>query len=80
MLLSAFAKGTSPNEERLLDDFLPGALDRAGRPGHVVFENPNAIVVIETVGPRAGDTLWKREDMDRYPFLRLDWKSEKQRT
>ncbi len=60
------------NEERLLDNFLLGALDRVGRPGHVVFENPDAIVVIETVGPRAGCAVWKREDMDRYPFLRLD--------
>jgi len=63
---------SSMNEECLLDDFLLGALDRAGSPGHVVFENPDAIVVIETVGPRAGCALWKREDMDRYPFLRMD--------
>lgn len=38
------------------------------------------VVVIETGGPRAGCALWKREDMDRYPFLRIDYKSEKQRT
>jgi len=63
---------SSMNEECLLDDFLLRSLDRAGSPGHIVFENPDAIVVVETVGPKAGCALWKREDMDRYPFLRLD--------
>jgi tRNA(Ser,Leu) C12 N-acetylase TAN1 len=63
---------SSVNEEHLLDDCLLSALDKAGSPGRIVFENPDAIVVIETVGPRAGCSFWKGEDMDRYPFLRLD--------
>jgi hypothetical protein len=29
-------------------------------------------VAVETVGTQAGLSLWTREDLKRYPFLRLD--------
>jgi len=66
------AKLSSPDEEHFLDDVLLEALKNAGLPGRMSFENPDAIIVVETVGPRAGLSFWEREDMQRYPFLRLD--------
>jgi len=65
-------KMASNAEERFLDDFLLDALKREGMGGDISFQNPDAIVVVETVGSRAGMSIWTREDLDRYPFLRLD--------
>jgi tRNA(Ser,Leu) C12 N-acetylase TAN1 len=47
-------------------------LAAAGTPGSISFDDPDAIVAIESVGQRAGVSLWTREDLRRYPFLRLD--------
>jgi tRNA(Ser,Leu) C12 N-acetylase TAN1 len=61
-----------PEEERSLDQALLEALERAGTPGRISFEDPDAILAVETVGHRAGLGLWTREDLGRYPFLRPD--------
>jgi tRNA(Ser,Leu) C12 N-acetylase TAN1 len=63
---------SSQAEERLLGKILQEALEKAGTPGHVTFEDPDAIFAMETLGNRAGLSLWTREDLRRYPFLRLD--------
>ena len=63
---------STPEEERFLDDTLRGALQSAGTPGSLSFDDPDAIVQIETVGNRAGISLWSREELARYPFLRVD--------
>jgi tRNA(Ser,Leu) C12 N-acetylase TAN1 len=63
---------SSPDEERFLDEVLLAALERAGVPGRISFEAPDAIIAIETVGQRAGMSFWRRADLERYPFLRLD--------
>jgi hypothetical protein len=59
-------------EERFLDTFLLESLERAGAPGHIRFEEPDAIVAVKTVGQRAGLALWTRDDLKRYSFLGLD--------
>jgi hypothetical protein len=59
-------------EERFLDDFILAALEQAGSPGHITFEDPDAVIVVETVGQRAGLSLWTREELRRYPFLHPD--------
>jgi tRNA(Ser,Leu) C12 N-acetylase TAN1 len=59
-------------EERRLGEALFEALKAAGTPARVKFDDPDAIVVIETVGERAGVSLFSREDMQRCPFLRFD--------
>jgi tRNA(Ser,Leu) C12 N-acetylase TAN1 len=59
-------------EERMLDDVLLEALRTAGTPGHISFENPDAVIVVETVASRAGLSLWTREQLQRYPFIRID--------
>ncbi len=67
-------KGTlsSQTEEKLLNTFLLEALEKAGTPGQISFEDPEIIIAVETVGYRAGISLWTREDLQRYPFLHLD--------
>jgi hypothetical protein len=48
------------------------ALRATGSPGRIVFDDPDAVVVVEAVGDRAGLSAWGREDLQRYPFLHLD--------
>lgn len=63
---------SSMDEERFLDTFLLEALAAAGTPGHIAFDDPDAIIALETIGPRAGLSLWSREELRRYPLLHLD--------
>lgn len=63
---------SSQNEERFLDQFLMEKLDEQGATGRIDFDDPDYIIDIETVGQRAGITLWTREQRLRYPFLKLD--------
>jgi len=63
---------SSQDEERFLDAVLLAALEAAGTPGRITFDDPDAIVSVETVGQRAGLSFWRRDDLERYPFLRLD--------
>lgn len=65
-------KLSSMEEERFLDAFLLDALEKAGTPCHIAFDDPEAIIVIETVGSWAGLSLWNREDRLRHPFIRTD--------
>ena len=63
---------SSHDEERFLDRTLLDALELAGRPGALSFDDPDAVIQIETVGNRAGISLWSRAELDRYPFLHVD--------
>jgi len=62
----------SVEEERLLDGYLLEALELAGEKGRITFDDPDAIVALETLGGRAGLSLWTREDLKRFPLLHLD--------
>jgi tRNA(Ser,Leu) C12 N-acetylase TAN1 len=59
-------------EEHFLDKILLEALEKTGNPGHITFEDPDAIIAVETIGTWAGLLLWTREELQRYPFIRLD--------
>ena len=63
---------SSPEAERFLDDFILRQLESAGTPGRITFEDPDAIVAVETIGTEGGMSLWTREDLAAYPFLGLD--------
>jgi len=63
---------SSMDEERFLDTYLLEALEMAGTRGEITFDDPDAILALETVGPRAGLSLWTREELERYPLLHLD--------
>ena len=58
-------------EERMLGEVILAALDEAGTPARVTFEDPDAIVLVETLGQHAGLALLTREDLRRYPFINL---------
>jgi tRNA(Ser,Leu) C12 N-acetylase TAN1 len=62
----------SQDEERFLDHILLDALAAAGTPGHIVFDDPDAIVSVDTLSGRAGMSLWTRGELERYPFLKVD--------
>jgi tRNA(Ser,Leu) C12 N-acetylase TAN1 len=63
---------SSHDEERFLDDAILEALNKRGQPGRITFANPDAILALETVDCRAGLSLWRREELQQYPFLHLD--------
>jgi tRNA(Ser,Leu) C12 N-acetylase TAN1 len=65
-------KLSSLDEEHFLDGLLLEATKKTGAPGHITFDNPDAIISIETIGPWAGLSVWGREDLQRYPFIKLD--------
>lgn len=62
---------TSPEEERFLDEALLAALERTGAPGKIRFADPDFAIDIETVDQRAGMSLWSREDLQQYGFLKV---------
>jgi tRNA(Ser,Leu) C12 N-acetylase TAN1 len=64
---------SSPAEERFLDEALLDALRAAGYPGRIAFDDPDAVLDVETVGDRAGLAVWTRDELRRFPFLRPDW-------
>jgi tRNA(Ser,Leu) C12 N-acetylase TAN1 len=65
-------KLSSFKEEQFLDGLLLEELEKAGIPGHITFENPDAVITVETIANRAGLSLWSREQLQRYPFIRVD--------
>jgi tRNA(Ser,Leu) C12 N-acetylase TAN1 len=65
-------KLSSMEEEHFLDRYLLESLERAGTPGRITFDDPDAIIALETIGPQAGLSVWTREDLRRHPLLHLD--------
>ncbi len=61
----------STEEERFLDDFLLHLLEENGSPGYINFKEPDAIVVVETIGQYAGFALFTREELARFSLLKL---------
>lgn len=59
----------SPAQERALDRLLAETLAAAGTPGEVRFADPDAVLVIETLGQWAGFGLITRAQRERYPFV-----------
>lgn len=62
----------STRQEQRLDRVALEQLERAGTPGRIEFDDPDAVIVVDTVDTRAGLALWRRDDLRRYPFLRPD--------
>jgi len=63
---------SSQEEEKNLADILMCLLAERGETASVDFYNPDFIVVIETIGQQAGVSLWSREELLRYPLIKLD--------
>jgi len=62
---------SSIDVEHFLDGVLLERLERLSSPGRIDFENPDAIIAVETVGQRAGLSFWSRKDLEGCPFLGL---------
>ena len=62
----------SPEAERALDEALLDRLKKRGHPGDIDFEDPDFVIDIETVGNRAGLSIWTREQLARFSFLHID--------
>jgi len=65
-------KLSSADEERFLDEYLLMKLAEAGRPGKVVFDDPDAIIALETIGTQAGLSLFSRDELQRFSLLHFD--------
>jgi tRNA(Ser,Leu) C12 N-acetylase TAN1 len=61
----------SEEEEQFLNAAIVDATAQLGKPAEVSFDNPDAIIAVETIGNQAGMSLWFREDLQRYPFLHI---------
>jgi tRNA(Ser,Leu) C12 N-acetylase TAN1 len=62
---------SSTEEERFLDDYLLHLLEEKRAPGRISFSDPDAIINIETIGQRAGCTLFPREMLKKYSLLKI---------
>ena len=58
-------------EEDFLDRTLLEELEKMGNPGMVDFADPDVLIAVETVSHQAGLSFWTREDLQRYPWLKL---------
>lgn len=63
---------SSLEQEQILAGAILEELERLVSPAKITFEDPDAVLDIETVGGRAGLSLWTREERQRYPFLGLE--------
>jgi tRNA(Ser,Leu) C12 N-acetylase TAN1 len=64
---------SSQLEEVFLDHFIMGKLKEQGQPPAAVdFQDPDTIIAVETIGQKAGLSFWTREQLQRYPFLKMD--------
>jgi tRNA(Ser,Leu) C12 N-acetylase TAN1 len=66
---------SSIEEERFLDDFILDSLNNLAQQGKaqakINFEDPDSVIAVETIGQEAGLSIWSREQLVRYPFLKL---------
>lgn len=63
---------SSIETEQFLDDMLIEDLRMADAPGHITFEDPDAVIAVETIRNWAGVSLLTREQMQKYPFIRVN--------
>ena len=63
---------SSQEEERFLDEYILETLPAKQKaPARVDFEMAERVISVETVGQEAGMSLWTSEQIERYPFLKL---------
>lgn len=63
---------SSHDDERFLDRFILGALTANQSQARVDFDDPDCIIAVESMGQRAGMSLWTRGELQRYRLLKLD--------
>jgi len=60
---------SSPDVERAVADHVFDIAERRGKALHTSFDDPDYIVVVETIDEECGLTLLTRETRRRYPFV-----------
>lgn len=63
---------SSQHEEQFLDHHLLERLEARGSAGRIDFDDPDAIIAVETLGQTAGLSCWTRGQLRRYEMLNLD--------
>lgn len=58
-------------EETFLDLIILQELEKIGNPGQIGGEDPDVIIAVETVTQQAGLSCWTRQDLSKYPWLKL---------
>ena len=61
----------SPEAERAIDAFIVQESAKSGTAARVDFEDPDAVIAVETVGDRCGVGLLSRAQLERYDFVRV---------
>jgi tRNA(Ser,Leu) C12 N-acetylase TAN1 len=62
----------SPDIEQALDAYILDELIELGHSASIDYDDPDAVVAIETIGDRCGAGLITRALKDRYDFVRVD--------
>lgn len=62
----------SVDEEQFLDHFIIQTLEAEGATASITFEDPDAVIALDTIGNDAGLSFWERDALARHPILRLD--------
>lgn len=62
---------STDNEEDFLDRTILEELEKIGSLGAVDFEDPDVLIVVETLSHQAGLSYWTRQDLQNYPWLKL---------
>lgn len=62
---------TQDEEERVAAAVFE-ALEAEDTTAEVTFDDPDAVLDVETVGDRAGISVWTREELERHPLLQVD--------
>jgi tRNA(Ser,Leu) C12 N-acetylase TAN1 len=62
---------SSQDIEKEMAAFIIDALEKDGKQAQVRFEDPDKLIIVETIGNRAGVGLIPREMRERYPFIRV---------
>ncbi len=58
-------------EETFLDLIILQELEAIGKPGKIASVDPDILVAIEAVSHQAGLSCWTRQDLQKYPWLKL---------
>jgi tRNA(Ser,Leu) C12 N-acetylase TAN1 len=63
---------SASREARFLEDAILRRIEDLGAPGRIDLDDPDFTIDVETVGERAGVSIWTRDDLEQLPFLRID--------
>jgi len=62
---------SSQDIEKEISGFILESLEKAGKQAHIGFDDPDAIIVVETIADWAGVGLVRRDMKERYPLVRI---------